>query len=105
LPKKPKKWGRPWYKDGNATDLHKDYLSRIGNLIILQKKDNIKASNKSWEKKRDDYSKAKSLMACKIRESENWDKDEIDGRTESLLEDYIEGIWGSSFGFSNREEE
>ena len=105
LPKKPKKWGRTWYKDGNATDLHKDYLSRIGNLIILQKKDNIKASNKSWEKKRDDYSKAKSLMACKIRESETWDKDEIDGRTESLLEDYIEGIWGSSFGFSNREEE
>ncbi len=68
IPQKPSdEWKRylndnkPWTDQND--DMFKEYLNRIGNLIILDKPNNSEVSNSSFDKKKLNYEKSNSRLA------------------------------------------
>jgi len=75
------------------TELYDFTVDRIGNLTLLQKKLNIQASNKSFDKKKTDYYEKSAVKITKeILDYAAWDFDTIETRQEKLFE-YVKEIW------------
>lgn len=70
-----------------------DRIYTIGNLTLLEKKLNGKASNHDFCDKKNNYQKSKITITQELYEMDSWDFDEIDSRTEDLISD-LEGIFG-----------
>ena len=79
----PKKW-----QDYNGWDQnkHAEALNKLGNLMLLPKKVNIKASNEFFKKKKQEYKKSKFSEAHELSESthNNWGPKELQDRDEQI---------------------
>lgn len=51
LPKNPKEWGGKWYKENEATKLHKDHVFCLGNHCLIEDSKNSAARNKIIKEK------------------------------------------------------
>lgn len=84
MPQKPKgEWLALFNED---SDLYKDYLNRIGNLTILQDKNNIRARNKDFTDKKEYYKESRLHITNHLNDYVLWDYKEIDNRQEVLYE-------------------
>lgn len=90
----PKKLDKEWeHYVKKAGIKHKDFLNRIGNLTLLSKNKNVKASNKSFEEKCDIiYSNSELPITYKLLEYKEWNEDSIKNRQKYLAEKAIE-VW------------
>ncbi len=73
--------------DGWNDDMHKESINRIGNLMPLEKKINIKASNEFFSRKMEKYKESKFQDALDLSEksSAHWYPDDLEERhTEAL---------------------
>lgn len=82
----PKEWQNANF-DGWDEQTHKEYVEKIGNKILLDKKSNIKCSNNFFAKKQEIYKKIydrgynlKEVYDLGIRERNIWEKKDIDNR-------------------------
>ena len=76
LPKSPgKEWPVELRKD---TDLHKDYLFRLGNLCLLD--NNNALGNKEFAEKKKHYATSKLLTTKSVAKFDVWDMDAINAR-------------------------
>jgi len=90
MPQKPKgEWLELFKKDG---DEYKDFLDRLGNLTILQDKNNIRARNKDFSDKKVFYETSRLSITHSLREYKKWDYEEITKRQEALYE-LAKDIW------------
>ena len=69
-----------------SEDEHDEYRKRIGNLTLLEEGPNIRASNRSLEKKQEYYSEDKTdfKMTHEIQNVDWWGINEIEDRSEKL---------------------
>lgn len=80
LPKSPgSEWPESLRKD---TELHKDYVFRIGNLCLLD--NNSALGNKSFEEKKKQYQSSKLLTTSSLADYSLWDEDTIVRRQQEL---------------------
>ena len=86
----PKEWQSANF-DGWTEVLHKEYVEKIGNKILLDKKSNIKCSNNFFAKKQEIYKKIydkgynlKEVYDLGIRERNIWEKTNIDNREKEI---------------------
>ena len=77
---------------GEDATLHREYLTKLGNLTMLSKKLNIKASNNPFEAKKVEYEKSKIAMTFELTKVEHWGLKQIDERTEKLAKQATE-LW------------
>lgn len=90
MPQKPTgEWMSLFEKDN---DEYKDFLSRLGNLTILQDKNNIRARNKDFNDKKTYYAKSRLGLTQSLNEYLKWDYEEILARQTKLYE-MAKGIW------------
>lgn len=75
------------------TNEYKEYVSKIGNLILLKAELNMKAKQKTFtEKKSEYYSKSKLEQVKGISNIRQWSKNKIDERTATLY-DKCKELW------------
>ncbi|MCX2717445.1 DUF262 domain-containing HNH endonuclease family protein [Helicobacter sp. MIT 21-1697] len=81
----PKKWTEANYAGWNEKDAEK-FLEYIGNKTLLEKKQNIQASNEYFAKKKPQYQKSKFLEAQNLGKSlkNDWLKEDIEARNEEI---------------------
>ncbi len=81
----PKKWN---HYDGWNAESHANNINRLGNLMLLTKKVNIKASNEFFQRKKDVYETSSFSEAQVISQSKsiNWGPDELEERDEIVKE-------------------
>lgn len=83
----PKQWQNACF-DGWDEDSHKEYLEKIGNKILLEKKTNIKCANNFFAKKKEKYaaeSKLKEVKDLATKEDKNaWLQTDIDKRSKEI---------------------
>ena len=88
----PKNWKTACYKEWNRTDAA-DYLEKLGNKIILDKKTNIQAGDGFFkEKKERHYKKSPIKVANRLADEyphDDWIKADIEAREKKLLNDFI----------------
>ncbi|KAA6313092.1 hypothetical protein EZS27_036082, partial [termite gut metagenome] len=88
----PKNWKSGSYKDWNKTDAE-EYLEKIGNKILLDKKTNIQAGDGFFKKKKDDYYAKSPLKAIEKLANDfphdDWIKLDIENRENNLLNSFI----------------
>lgn len=78
---------------GLETNKYKEYVSKIGNLVLLKAELNIKAKQKPFaEKKSEYYSKSKLKQVGEISNYHQWSTKEIDERTK-VLYDKCKKLW------------
>jgi hypothetical protein len=91
----PKNWKSGNYKDWNRNDAT-EYLEKIGNKILLDKKTNIYAGDGFFKTKKESwYKKAKIEIVKKLAEDyphDDWIKDDIESRENKLLESFIQFV-------------
>lgn len=63
-----------------------EYKDRIGNMILLDGKKNIAASNDLFSDKRPRYAQSSIIDTANISKLETWNKDSIEHRQEEILE-------------------
>ena len=76
-----------WLEEfGITEDEHEEYRKRIGNLTLLESDPNIKASNRTLEKKQEFYTEEETdfEMTHELTDKSKWDVDEIQNRSERL---------------------
>ena len=74
---------------------HKTYRKKIGNLTLLERSPNIKASNNPYEEKRRHYAPEKTEMEMTQRiptQYSQWKTDQIEKRSKQLAEIAVE-VW------------
>lgn len=83
----PKEWQNMGVDNILNKEIHSEYVEKIGNKILLDKKSNIKAANNFFAKKQEIYKKVyergynlKEVYDLGIRERNIWEKEDIDGR-------------------------
>lgn len=89
----PKNWNKSYYNPFNNTDIQVSeegvmmYIEQFGNKILFEKKLNIRAGDKYFEKKKQDYAKSKIKETFKFSESNktDWKIDDIIKRTASIF--------------------
>lgn len=69
---------------GKDAALHREYLTKLGNLTMLGKKLNIVASNNPFEAKKIEYEKSEIAMTRELANNETWSLELIDARTKLL---------------------
>ena len=96
LPEHPGKnltelWLEPF---GISDDEHDEYKKRIGNLTLLERDPNIRASNRTLEKKQDFYTETKTdlKMTHELEDKDTWNVTAIQDRSQRLS-DIAVGIW------------
>lgn len=72
--------------------IHADYLWRIGNMMLMLGKANIKASNKLFDEKKDIYKRSLILPNQDVYDYSTWGPDEINDRQKKLCK-YAMKIW------------
>ncbi|MFB6200400.1 MAG: DUF262 domain-containing protein [Halorhabdus sp.] len=77
-----------------SDDDHEEYKKRIGNLTLLESDPNIRASNRTLEKKQDYYTEEATdfKMTHELQGMERWDTESIRERSERLAEIAVD-IW------------
>jgi hypothetical protein len=70
----------------------KEYVWKLGNLTLLGQEYNQKASNKSFEKKKEMYSKSNIQLNRDLVNYEEWTKENIDSRQKELAKLALE-VW------------
>lgn len=86
MPQTPTK---DWYEYLNIDEeTYKRNLNRLGNLTLASKVDNSRMQNKTWKYKKEILSSTSHLKINQsILEKDKWDIDEIDSRTNFLIEE------------------
>jgi hypothetical protein len=88
----PKNWQSGNYKGWNKTDAT-EYLEKIGNKILLEKKTNIQAGDGFFKTKKDKwYRNAKIEVVKKLANSfyhDDWVQKDIENRENTLLDSFI----------------
>lgn len=76
-------WLEPF---GISEDEHDEYRKRIGNLTLLEEGPNIRASNRSLEKKQNYYREDKTdfRMTHELQDEDKWNITKIEDRSEKL---------------------
>ncbi|MDD6056557.1 MAG: DUF262 domain-containing HNH endonuclease family protein [Helicobacteraceae bacterium] len=92
----PQSWQNANF-DGWDVESHNEYLENIGNLMLLEKKLNIKCTNNFFAKKQEKYqeSKLKEVQELGARDKQIWDKGDIETRNEKIyntIKEYFEKI-------------
>jgi len=90
MPQKPK--GEWLLLSDKDKDEYKDFLNRLGNLTILQDKNNIRAKNKNFIEKKEYYKKSRLSITHSLHKYSKWDYEEIDKRQKDLYE-LAKNIW------------
>lgn len=77
-----------------SDDEHADFKKRIGNLTLLEEDPNIRASNRSLDKKQQYYTEDRTdfKMTHKLQDRGRWGISEIEERSERLAE-IATGVW------------
>lgn len=82
----PKNWGNNWYDQWNEEK--KDYvMNKLGNLVLLDRSSNIKASNTWFEKKKEVYSKGdfKNGEMLDLLNKKSWTYEDFEKRQEDSV--------------------
>ena len=91
----PRNWKSGYYKEWNRNDAD-EYLEKLGNKIILDKKTNIQAGDGFFKTKKENYYKKSPIkIVNKLAEEyphDDWIKDDIEKRENKLLSDFIQFI-------------
>ena len=74
------------------SDLHEEYLWRLGNLMLLSGPLNISISNGPFDSKKESYRLSKIEPNNLVAKCDTWDKEQIIAR-QKLLADYAVKIW------------
>ncbi len=69
---------------GEGVIRHSEYLTKLGNLTLLDRELNIKASNNPFEAKKMEYVESEIAMTRELTEYGEWKLKQIDDRTEAL---------------------
>ena len=89
----PKNWKSGYYKEWNRGDAD-EYLEKLGNKIILDKKTNIQAGDGFFKTKKENYYvKSPIKIVNELAEEyqhDDWIKADIIKREDTLLENFIE---------------
>lgn len=90
LPERPgKNLTKLWLEPFDISDdEHDDFKKRIGNLTLLEEDPNIRASNRSLEKKQQYYAEAQTdfNMTHELQDQDRWGVAEIEKRSKRLAE-------------------
>jgi hypothetical protein len=82
LPQTLKEGGLKTWK----ADAAMGYLKRLGNLALLNSKENSKTGNEEFAKKRDAYSRSSIVLTRRISEFSEWTPENIDARQKQMAE-------------------
>lgn len=87
-----------WINDLNISEEeYINYVNKLGNLTLVSKIDNSKASNNTWETKKELFKITKHLkLNSELLSKNKWDIEEIKIRT-NLLADWIIRLYPSYF--------
>ncbi len=88
MPKKIDKWQA--VKD--YTEVHKNYLNNIGNMVILSSKINSRIKNDLFEQKKNHYDDSEINLIADIKSKDKWEEEEIVENTKRYLSRALE-IW------------
>ena len=69
-----------------------EYKDKLGNLTILERRLNLEASDNPFEQKQEKYTGSEYEMAQEIARYEQWSLEDVDERTERLVEE-MANIW------------
>ena len=75
-----------WKESFKTEEEYKHCLNKMGNLVLLYKSENVRASNKCFEEKKKEYDKSSFLSTREICGYETWNKESVNKRTEKLAE-------------------
>lgn len=79
-----------WSKYINENSIYEEVVNRIGNLTLVDSKDNSSMSNRDFESKKQVLNKSRHIkMNEDILNKENWNEDEILKRSEVLAKEFI----------------
>ena len=71
--------------DGWTSDTHKMQLNTLGNLIPLERKQNISASNAFFDRKKVKYAESKIQDVIDLKELSKWTPEELDRQSKAKL--------------------
>lgn len=75
----------------NSRDEYEKYLNKLGNLTLASKKDNSKMQNNIWEYKKQILKSTSHLtINSELLNRSVWNKEEIDRRTDQLIDQILE---------------
>lgn len=74
-------WLKTWKGDSA-----RGYQKRLGNLALINSKENSKVGNEDFAKKREQYAKSSIMLTKKIAEFEEWTPESIDERQRQMAE-------------------
>lgn len=79
-----------WSKYVNENSIYEEVVNRIGNLTLVDSKDNSSMSNRNFEAKKQVLNKSRHIkMNEEILNKENWNEDEILERSKILSQEFI----------------
>ncbi len=76
--------------DGFTEEEYSEYVEKLGNLVPLHKKLNIKASNEYFSKKKEVYKDSKVRDVLDLLDYKSWDKKSIEGREKDVKKRLID---------------
>ena len=79
----PNRWGNDWYDKWNEENAS-EAMHTLGNLVLLKKSQNIKASNRFFETKKKIYGDSEFSEAKDLCEVDNWDYNDYKNRHEAV---------------------
>ncbi|PAF43189.1 DUF262 domain-containing protein [Helicobacter sp. 11S02596-1] len=89
----PQKWQTNWNCDDKSDEEMEYLVHMLGNMTLLQWKNNVSLSNSSWEKKKEQLEKTSDFIINKeIIKNEKWDENAIKARTQNFIKE-IYKIW------------
>lgn len=79
-----------WSKYVNENSIYEEVVNRIGNLTLVDSKDNSSMSNRNFDAKKQVLNKSRHIkMNEDILNKENWNEDEIFKRSKKLSQEFI----------------
>lgn len=101
LPQTPSKWGEKWWnlESATSTDLHSEFLWKIGNLTLLDRSGNASIGNKIFSKKMAVYgSDSQPMITSEIaRKYSEWGEEEIKQRGMDIANSVADIWWQDPF--------